>query len=223
MRFALIVSLSLAKACLAVAAVAAPLDTDTCPYLPDFKQLRGTLTDLPPAAAATALEHYAATHDNPEGCELSKIDDLLSEQELRLFTLHGDHESVAQLVYRCDSIDSKTARCTGPTEDLTAHPFGGGVTPLQTPVSRQIQLTSRKPQARLTAVYLVRLSGALDGRRAEKLRTEGSTIALPASVKNSALIAIFKTGGLWRYRKVVWYFGHPEGNQDAVIPAAVLH
>lgn len=209
MRLALILSLLLAKACLAVVpAAGSAQDTDTCPYLPDFNRLRSTLTDLPPAAAATALEHYASTHENPEACELTKIDELLSEQERRLFTLHGDHEeSASQIVYRCDSVDSKTARCTGPTEDLTAHPFSGGISALRIPVSRHIQLTWQKPQARLTAVYLVPLSEALDGRRARKLQTAGSTITLPTSVKDSALIAIFETGGLWRYRKVIWYFG----------------
>jgi len=63
--------------------------SDGCPYLPAFQELRTRLPGMSAVDAAALLARYAASHENPEGCEYNEIDRLLSEQEVKLFQFSG--------------------------------------------------------------------------------------------------------------------------------------
>ena len=134
-----------------------------CAYLPAFQALSAQLPSLSPSQAAAALSRYVASHDNPENCEYSEIDRLLTEQETKLFRFFADEtRQDAQMVYRCNQFDPRTARCDSPMADNTAHPFNAGISPLAIPDSKRITFVSALPGATLAAIYKVTLADALD-------------------------------------------------------------
>lgn len=180
---------------------------DECAYLPAFQKLLTQLPILSPSQAAVALAGYVSSHENPENCEYSEIDRLLAGQEVKLFGfVAGNTRQDAQVVYRCNQFDPRTARCESPMMDETAHPFSAGIPSLAMPDTRRIKLITELPGATLAAIYRVSLANALDGKVATLLSSGKSEISFPSSTKGMALIAIYKTSGPWRYRKVVWYF-----------------
>lgn len=190
------------------ACVATPAVSDTCPYLPAYRQLQSTLPGMTAAQASTALESYAATHDNPEGCEAADLDRRLGDAERALFSLRTQDQRrlPAQAVYRCNEFDPATATCRSPMEDGTAHPMSAGIAPFAPPPAPALAVASERKGATLQSVYIVSLADALDGRPATRLTLQAGSTTLPAGARDLALIAIFKTKGPWRYRKAVWYF-----------------
>jgi len=58
-------------------------------------------------------------------------------------------------------------------------------------------ILSRKGDAELIGIYQIALSDALDGKAAVSLGN-ASPVAVPASSRDSALIAIYPTTGPWR-------------------------
>lgn len=190
-------------ACAATAATA----QDTCPYLPEFKVLRPKLDAMPLADAVAALQSYVAEHDSPNACEYFEIDRLLSDRETKLVKLvFGGKELPAQLVFRCDRFNPKTAQCQSPMEDGTAQYADVGVVPTTVLNGRTaFEVVSNLPGAHLQALYRTSISNALDGRPAKRL----GNVPLGkwrASHEISVLIAIYRTTGPWAYRKAVWYF-----------------
>lgn len=142
-----------------------------------------------------------------KSCEYSEIDRLLAIEEAKLFQFIAEGtKQTAQVVYRCNQFDPRTARCESPLEDNTAHPFSSGISPLTIPDGKQIKFISALPRANLAAVYRVSLADALDGKSATLLSSGTETIAFPSSAKNIALIAIYTTQDTWRYRKAIWYY-----------------
>lgn len=179
-----------------------------CPVLPEFKRATGAAARLPAARAASTLEAYAATHENPEACEAFELDRRLGLIEARLFVLrHGEKRVAAQLVARCNEFDPTTARCSSPMEDGTARPAALGVKPLSEVLSGPLEFeNSRNGTSSLLGVYVIRLSDAVDGRAATPVQPVGGELRLPRGLQNFALMAVFKTEGAWRFRKAVWYF-----------------
>jgi len=158
--------------------------------------------------ASAALESYAATHGNPEGCEAADLDRRLGEAERELFLLRRrDQRSLlAQAVYRCNEFDPVTAACRSPMEDGTAHPMSAGIASLALPPGQAFTVVGERNGAKLQSVYIVSLADALDGRPATRVKMQNGSATLPAGAKDVALTAIFKTNGPWRYRKAIWYF-----------------
>lgn len=189
------------------AGLATPAVSDTCPYLPAYRQLQSTLPGMTARQASSALESYAATHDNPEGCEAADLDRRLDEAERTLFSLRlqDQRRLPAQAVYRCNEFDPVTAACWSPMEDGTAHPTSAGIAPLAPP-AQAFTVGSERQGAKLQSVYVVSLADAVDGRPATRVKLQGGSATLPAGAKDVALIAIYKTKGPWRYRKAIWYF-----------------
>jgi len=197
--------IALLLACAACTRPAA-VEEGGCPYLPQFIELRPKLAGLPPAKAAAALQAYSATHENPQACEATEIDRLLGDLEKQLFVLvSGEQRLAAQVVFRCNQFDSQSARCDSPMADGTSHPLSFGIQPLPGPAGPNLQFQSEQPGAELIGIYQIALGDALDGKAATSLGNV-SPVAVPASSQDSALIAIYRTTGPWRYRKVVWYF-----------------
>ena len=81
---------------------------DTCPYLPESRQLRETLPKLPAAQAAAALDRYSATHDNPEGCEAADIDSRLALLEARQFHAIEGRRQIEVLGQKTDTLTGAT-------------------------------------------------------------------------------------------------------------------
>jgi hypothetical protein len=179
-----------------------------CPYLKEFKNAVSVSARLPAGKAASVLEAYAGMHENPEACESVEIDRRLGLIEPQLFALsYGDKHLAAQFVSRCNEFDSATAQCRSPMEDGTAHPVELGIKPrAQRPSGTVRIMTARSGASTLRAVYVVKLSDAIEGRAATRIQHQGDEWRLPPDLKNFALIAVFKTDGVWRYRKAVWYF-----------------
>jgi hypothetical protein len=180
---------------------------DGCTYLPEFQALSAQLSQQPAGKAAVALARYITDHDNLENCEYTEIDRMLSEKEAQLFRVITDKTDLkAQIVYRCNQFDSRTANCESPMLDNTAHPFSAGISPLAIPGTRKIKFVSELPGATLQAIYRISLADAIDGKSAILLSSKKSELLLISGKKDFALMAIYKTTGPWRYRKVVWYF-----------------
>jgi hypothetical protein len=178
-----------------------------CPYLPAYTKMSNSIQRLPPAPAAAALEKYTQNHENPEACELIEIDRKLGELERHLFALTARRKHVKpQVVYRCNKFDSVTARCDGPMADGTAHFLGFGIAPLSSRPTERVSITTERRGAAFQAAYSTSLRDILDGKAAVRLQTGDGMVTLPGDMRNMVLIAIFKTDGLWQFRKVVWYF-----------------
>jgi len=188
--------------------------SDGCPYLPAFQELRTRLPGMSAVDAAALLARYAASHENPEGCEYMEIDRLLSEQEVKLFQFSvGSNQMDAQAVFRCNQFEPGTARCEGPMEDGTAHPFSAGITPFAVTDSGPALVYSGLPGATLTGFYWLSLADALDGKPAIRIPKETYEIQFPHDAQDIVFIAVYETHDLWRYRKVVWYFGAETGDK----------
>lgn len=157
--------------------------------------------------AVAALQKYVATHDNPEGCELTEIDRLLGEKERSLINLELKEAKIpAQIVFRCNRFDPRTAQCQSPMEDGTAHGIATGISPKPFPsAGSAFRVTSKLPAAKLVGLYRIALSDALDSKTASRLGSSNTGKWQPTRT-TSALIAIYKTKGPWAYRKAVWYF-----------------
>ncbi len=180
---------------------------DDCPYLPAFRALRAQLPDMSAVDAAGALSRYAASHENPEGCEYNAIDRLLSEQEIQLFRVTvGSKQINAQAIYRCNRIDPQTTKCEGPMEDGTAHPYSTGISPLTIADSAPIQVDSDLPGATLREIYRLSLAEALDAKVATPISQDAPVLPRSRDATDMVFVAIYETHDLWRYRKVVWYF-----------------
>jgi hypothetical protein len=196
----------LLAAALAIGAVGASAQEDR-PYLPEFKALRSTLDGMSPLKAVQALQDYVVHHENPEGCELDEIDRLLAEREPKLVSLSISGKKIpAQVVYRCNEFDPKTAQCRSPWEDGTAHPMSTGIALMPTPeAGTPYRVAGRLPSAKPVGLYCASLADALDGKAATPVGNTGrGTWRVPAQA--AALIAIYRTRGPWDYRKAVWYF-----------------
>jgi len=196
------------------ACVATPAVSDSCPYLPAYRELQSALPGMTARQASAALESYAATHDNTEGCEAADLDRRLGEAERELFQLRlQDRRRLpAQAVYRCNEFDPVTAACRSPMEDGTAHPMSAGIAALAPPLAQAFTVVGERNGVKLQSVYIVSLADALDGRPATRMKLQNGCATLPVGAKDVALIAIFKTHGPWRYRKAIWYFLDPAGN-----------
>lgn len=179
---------------------------DTCPYLPAFKVLRNKLDSMSPLQAAKALQSYAANNNNPENCEYMELDRNLAARESMLVKMvSGGRDTPAQVVFRCNDFNPKTAQCQSPLEDGTVHAMPVGKPSVQPQSGAAYRIASQLPAATLHAIYRTSQSDALDGRPAARLgmHSQGKWSAMPPS---TVLIAIYKTKGPWAYRKVVWYF-----------------
>lgn len=182
---------------------------DTCPYLPAFKALREKLKAQSAIEAVATIEAYAATNENPEGCELAEIDRLLAEREKTLFHLRAEKQDLlAQVVLRCNEFDRRTGMCQGPMMDATAHPHSQAISPLAV-VTETLSLVSDMGTARLVGVYRISLKDALDGKAATHIRLTKGRFTLPGKGKDQVLMAIYQTAGPWRFRKAIWYFRNP--------------
>lgn len=192
---------------LAMSAAPAIAGSDTCPFLPEYRKLRATLSKLPAAQAAAALEQYSATHDNPEGCEAADIDRRLAPLEAGQFlATHGRQSRTADVVFRCNQLDAASGRCTSPMEDGTAHVDGVVKTRRGRFPDRAVSLASRRPDARLIGVYLTTLPDVIDGKP-PSVQPPTAEVSVPTTKHGGrVLMAIYETGGPWRYRKAVWYF-----------------
>lgn len=180
---------------------------DGCTYLPEFQALSAQLSQQPAGKAAAALTRYIADHENLENCEYTEIDRMLAAQEAQLFRVLADKTDLkAQIVYRCNQFDPRTANCDSPMQDNTAHPFSAGISPLAVPDTRKIKVVSELPGATLQAIYQISLADAIDGKSATLLSSKKSELLLISGKNGFALMAIYKTTGPWRYRKIVWYF-----------------
>ena len=188
------------------ATFAAAVPKDTCPYLAEYRRLRPTLPRMSSQSAAAAIERYASTHENPEGCEAADIDRRLASLEKSQFQLRFEHQQwSAHAVFRCNEFDAKSGRCFGPMEDGTAQMDGLGKPPLRRPRGEAIVATSHRT-ARLVGLYSTTLADALDGRAPTSLPMS-EPLTLPAGQRGSrVLMAVYTTEGAWRYRKAVWYF-----------------
>jgi hypothetical protein len=185
---------------------------DDCKFSPAFQQVRSTLDGLSPLDATKALQALSIKSQSPELCEAAALDDALGEREKLLVALVGKNgnENAAQMVFRCNIFNAKTASCQSPNEDGTAHPnLTGTLTSVNVKSTDTFDIKSRLPDAKLYAVYLTTLSRALDGKPAKRLSAPNGINAkslTPATV----LIAIYKTQGArssaWAYQKAVWYF-----------------
>jgi len=189
------------------AGLSMPAIGDTCPYLPAYRQLQSKLPGMSARQASAALESYAATHDNPEGCEAADLDRRLGEAERELFSLRFQDQRrlPAQAVYRCNDFDPMTTACRSPMEDGTAHPLSAGIAPLAPP-TQAFTVDSERQGVKLQSIYVVSLADAVDGRPAKRVKLQGGSATLPSGAKDVALIAIYRTKGPWRYRKALWYF-----------------
>ncbi len=177
-----------------------------CPYLPEFLSLQAELPDLGPAEAADRLNLNAAQYSNPEGCEGTELERLLTGAESQLSHLaFADTRHAAQLTLRCEEWDAKTTRCHGPVEDGSAHPAMLGLTALTSPTTSSFRLETGLKNAKLLGVYVVSLAAALDGKPARRLTGE-SEFELPSGSKDVAIVALYEAEGTWRYRKAIWYF-----------------
>ena len=184
----------------------AAVPQETCPYLPEYRGLRATLPRMSPQGVAAAIERYASTHENPDGCEAADIDRRLAALEKSQFQLRFDRARwSAHAVFRCNEFDPKSGRCVGPMEDGTAQVGGtSNAQPLR-PRGKAIVATSHQT-ARLVGLYVTTLANALDGRAPISLPMS-EALELPAGSRGSqVLIAVYTTEGAWRYRKAVWYF-----------------
>lgn len=185
---------------------------DTCNYLPKFKVLRKQLDTLPPATAIAKLQEYLRQSDNPDSCEFSEADDLITERERKLIKLQMDgKELTPQLVSRCNQFNKKTARCLSPMADDTVFylDYALNVKAFAMPTSgTRYQIVSALASANLTALYQIDLYS--EGKGIRRLDS-ASANRWHATNQTSALIGIFKTRDMWRYRKVVWYFNDMRG------------
>jgi hypothetical protein len=206
---ALSLALALALATIAPAAARAAGKADSCPYLPQFKELEKKLHGMAPAAALRALARYEAdpNNENPEACESFALDKLMSEREMKLvFLARGKTRLHAQSVFHCDDLIEGTTKCNGVFEDGTAHPLSGGIRPRRIEDTVKLRIRSALPDARLDGVYLAPVAGLLDGKAATRIDATAGEITLASPPSLTAVIAIFRAPAPWRYRKLVWYF-----------------
>lgn len=179
---------------------------DTCNYLPEFQEVRKTLPALPAMEKVSALEKYYTDYENPLSCEMFKIFDLLNEYEKPLFKLQSSNSDIdSQQVTRCNRFDDKTAQCSSPMQDTTAHHHTDSVGIPDQGVM-QFSLTSAFKKAKLLGVYTIPNADILDGKPATRLTLDNNRFTLDTSKKHFVLIAIYKTDGPWDYRKAVWFF-----------------
>jgi hypothetical protein len=208
-RFGFALALTLALATIAPAAARAAGKADTCPYLPQFKELERSIAGMAPAAGLTALARYEADphNENPEACEAFALDRFMSEREKKLvFLAHGRTRLYAQSAFHCDAILEGTTKCNGVFEDGTAQPLSGGIRPRRLKEAVRLRLESALPDARLDGIYLAPIGGLLDGKPATRIDATAGEITLEPPQGLTTLIAIFRAPPPWSYRKLVWYF-----------------
>jgi hypothetical protein len=132
----------------------------------------------------------------------------LSELERGMFDLTtGNTRLTSQMVLRCSDIDVETLRCNGPREDPTASsPEALQIQPLPVPYLGRVAVDIRRSDTTLQVLYATTPEDIREEREATRLTGRSSLVLLPKNLKGKVLIGIFKTKGLWPYRKVLWYF-----------------
>jgi hypothetical protein len=208
-RISLAFALAIALATIAPAAARDAHKGDTCPYLPQFKELEKKLQGMAPAAALGALARYEAdpNNENPAACEGFALDRLMSKREMKLvFLARGKTRLHAQWASHCDTVTEATLKCDGVFADDTAHPRFAGIRPRRLERTVTLRVRSALPDARLDGVYLAPIADLLDGKAATRIDAAADEITLVPPTSPTAVIAIFHAPAPWRYRKLVWYF-----------------
>lgn len=178
-----------------------------CRYLPQYINLQPSLEPMQPAEAAEALEKYAMVNENRDPCELQEIDRRLSELERSMFDLStGSTTLKSHLVLRCREIDRASLRCNGPREDRTDSPEALQIQPLPAPYLGRVFVSIRRSDTTLEVLYATTPEDIREERPPERLTGKSNLVLLPKTLEGKVLIGIFKTKGLWPYRKVLWYF-----------------
>jgi hypothetical protein len=205
----LLLCLSLLLRC---AAVRSAESVTSCPTVPQFQALVNRLNTMGPAASLSALDAYVANpaNENPNACEALELDGLIAQRERSLVTLSiGGRKIAPGAVFNCNVLQGRTLACNGAVEDATAHPATSDMQfePPQHPVA--VTLMSTLPGMTLIRVYVSRTGDLLDGIPPAPLNARGSGFRLNPASNANILFAIFRAPPPWRFRKFVWYFGHP--------------
>ncbi len=177
---------------------------------PECVKLKTQLPTMKPEDALIALDRFAATAENPEGCPNTDIQSWTGSAEQKLVRLIDDAGSLApQMTLRCNKFSRKNTHCQGLEADDTLLITDQWFPRLRSLKGTSISIESAIPDSEVVALYKAKISALRNGQPATAIPIKAGKYSLSGVDKDSIVVAIIRTKGLWanwKYRKAVWFF-----------------